>query len=130
MYGAPSYEVQKLFSEFQGNRFIRRCEPSSRSGSLPVQDALDSIEFVSGPADSKWGSERAAMGRALPWNLTYMAIGNEVPQSFLPMLRWLLRIIYGAAHDRAAMPDCILTWDNSYAVWYMREEPSTVDIGT
>jgi len=50
----------------------------TEGGSLPVQDALDSIEFISGPAGSRWGSERAAMGRAVPWNLTYMAIGNEV----------------------------------------------------
>ena len=38
---------------------------------------MDSIEFISGPADSTWGAKRAAMGRAEPWNLTYLAIGNE-----------------------------------------------------
>lgn len=43
-----------------------------------VQSALDSIEFITGPPDSKWGSVRAAMGRAEPWQLNYMAIGNEV----------------------------------------------------
>ncbi|KAI7845621.1 hypothetical protein COHA_000907 [Chlorella ohadii] len=42
-----------------------------------VEEALDSIEFISGPADSKWGSLRAAMGHPEPWNLTWMAIGNE-----------------------------------------------------
>jgi alpha-L-arabinofuranosidase len=45
---------------------------------LLPQDALDSVEFVSGPADSKWGSMRAAMGHADPWALNYLAIGNEV----------------------------------------------------
>ena len=43
-----------------------------------LQDALDAIEFVRGDANSKWGAERAAMGRKHPWNLTYVAIGNEV----------------------------------------------------
>lgn len=42
-----------------------------------LQDALASIEFIAGPADSTWGSVRASMGRAEPWNLTYLAIGNE-----------------------------------------------------
>ncbi|PRW58664.1 Alpha-L-arabinofuranosidase 1 isoform B [Chlorella sorokiniana] len=42
-----------------------------------VEEALDSIEFITGPADSKWGSVRAAMGHPEPWNLTWMAIGNE-----------------------------------------------------
>ena len=43
-----------------------------------VQDALDSLEFIMGPAGSKWGSIRAAMGHPEPWRLNYMAIGNEV----------------------------------------------------
>lgn len=42
-----------------------------------VQDALDSIEFITGPPHSRWGSVRAAMGRRRPWTLNYMAIGNE-----------------------------------------------------
>jgi alpha-L-arabinofuranosidase len=43
-----------------------------------VQDALDSIEFITGPPDSTWGAVRAQMGHPEPWQLTYMAIGNEV----------------------------------------------------
>lgn len=43
-----------------------------------VQDALDSLEFANGPADSPWGARRAAMGRAAPFRtITYLAIGNE-----------------------------------------------------
>lgn len=33
---------------------------------------------MSGAADSKWGSVRAAMGHPEPWALNYLAIGNEV----------------------------------------------------
>lgn len=48
----------------------------------PVQDALDLIEFATGPADSEWGSVRNKMGRSKPWDLNYFAIGNEVsPES-------------------------------------------------
>ena len=43
-----------------------------------LQDALDLIEFVTGPAESEWGSLRAKMGRPGPWHLNYFAIGNEV----------------------------------------------------
>ena len=48
-----------------------------------IQDALDLIEFVSGPAESEWGSLRAKMGHPQPWQLNYFAIGNEVSSSTL-----------------------------------------------
>ena len=43
-----------------------------------VQDALDSIEFITGDADTQWGRLRAEMGHPEPWSLTYIGIGNEV----------------------------------------------------
>lgn len=42
-----------------------------------VQDALDSIEFITGAATSEWGRIRAGMGHAEPFLLQYVAIGNE-----------------------------------------------------
>ena len=49
------------------------------SGALVLlQDALDLIEFVSGPADSEWGGLRNNMGHSKPWDLNYFAVGNEV----------------------------------------------------
>lgn len=42
-----------------------------------VQDALDLIEYANGPADSPWGSNRAASGHPEPFNLEYLGIGNE-----------------------------------------------------
>lgn len=42
-----------------------------------IQEALDGIEFARGDPDSKWGSVRAAMGHPKPFNLKYVAIGNE-----------------------------------------------------
>ena len=42
-----------------------------------VQDALDEIEYVSGPATSKWGAVRAKAGHPKPFTLTYVEVGNE-----------------------------------------------------
>jgi alpha-N-arabinofuranosidase len=42
-----------------------------------LQDALDEIEYVTGPASSKWGSLRAKAGHAAPFKLTYVEVGNE-----------------------------------------------------
>ncbi len=42
-----------------------------------IQDALDEIEYVSGPSTSTWGSLRAKAGHPTPFKLTYVEIGNE-----------------------------------------------------
>ncbi|MFG2146367.1 alpha-L-arabinofuranosidase C-terminal domain-containing protein [Streptomyces sp. NPDC048696] len=42
-----------------------------------VQDALDQIEYITGPATSTWGARRAADGHPKPYPLTYVEIGNE-----------------------------------------------------
>jgi alpha-N-arabinofuranosidase len=42
-----------------------------------VQVALDGIEFARGDANSTWGSVRAAMGHPKPFDLKYVAVGNE-----------------------------------------------------
>lgn len=42
-----------------------------------IQDALDLIEFANGPVDSTWGKVRADMGHPEPFNLKFLAIGNE-----------------------------------------------------
>jgi alpha-L-arabinofuranosidase len=42
-----------------------------------VQDALDEIQFITGPATSTWGARRAAMGHPAPFPLRYVEIGNE-----------------------------------------------------
>jgi alpha-N-arabinofuranosidase len=42
-----------------------------------IQDAIDLVEFANGPADSKWGSVRAAMGHPQPFGLEYIGLGNE-----------------------------------------------------
>ncbi|XP_073014704.1 alpha-L-arabinofuranosidase 1-like [Primulina eburnea] len=42
-----------------------------------VQDILDAIEFARGDSKSKWGSVRVAMGHTEPFDLRYVAVGNQ-----------------------------------------------------
>lgn len=42
-----------------------------------IDDALNEIEFVSGPADSTWGARRAELGHPEPFELNYVEVGNE-----------------------------------------------------
>lgn len=42
-----------------------------------VDDAVDLIEFANGDVTTKWGAVRAEMGHPEPFNLKYIAVGNE-----------------------------------------------------
>ena len=42
-----------------------------------VQDALDLVEYVTGPTTSRWGAKRAADGHPAPFKKPYLEIGNE-----------------------------------------------------
>lgn len=42
-----------------------------------IDDALNEIEFVRGPANSTWGARRAELGHPEPFELNYVEIGNE-----------------------------------------------------
>jgi alpha-L-arabinofuranosidase len=42
-----------------------------------IQDALDAIDYASGPTNTVWGGLRAAQGHPAPFPLHYMEIGNE-----------------------------------------------------
>ncbi|TYI44310.1 hypothetical protein ES332_A01G228300v1 [Gossypium tomentosum] len=60
------------------NNGISHNDQVDTSSVLPfVQEALDGIEFARGDASSTWGAVRAAMGHPDPFDLKYVAIGNE-----------------------------------------------------
>ena len=42
-----------------------------------IQDALDLIEFANGDISTQWGALRAEMGHPEPFDLKFLAIGNE-----------------------------------------------------
>ncbi|URE06426.1 Alpha-L-arabinofuranosidase C-terminus [Musa troglodytarum] len=45
--------------------------------SISAFDTLDAIEFARGDSGSKWGSVRASMGHPEPFQLYYVALGNQ-----------------------------------------------------
>ncbi len=49
-----------------------------------IDDALDLIEFANGDENTKWGKIRSDLGHPKPFNLEYLAIGNE--ELFEPFL--------------------------------------------
>ncbi|KAI5427490.1 alpha-L-arabinofuranosidase 1, partial [Lathyrus oleraceus] len=60
------------------NNGVSHTDEVDTSAVLPfVQEALDGLEFARGDPTSKWGSVRAAMGHPEPFNLKYVAVGNE-----------------------------------------------------
>lgn len=42
-----------------------------------IQDCLDLIEFANGDVNTTWGKKRAEMGHPSPFNLKFLAVGNE-----------------------------------------------------
>lgn len=42
-----------------------------------IQDALDLIEFANGSEKTKWGAVRTKLGHPKPFNLKFLAVGNE-----------------------------------------------------
>nr|GEZ04585.1 alpha-L-arabinofuranosidase 1-like [Tanacetum cinerariifolium]GEZ27499.1 alpha-L-arabinofuranosidase 1-like [Tanacetum cinerariifolium] len=66
---SPIWVVNSGFSQ------LEEVSPSN-IGSL-VQDVLDGIEFARGDPSSTWGSVRADMGHTQPFDLKYIAIGNQ-----------------------------------------------------
>ncbi|HCE45179.1 MAG TPA: alpha-N-arabinofuranosidase [Lentisphaeria bacterium] len=59
-----------------------------------IQDVLDLIEYANGPADSEWGSKRAAAGHPAPFNLEYLGVGNE--EHMTPVFKERFKMIYEA----------------------------------
>jgi len=63
-----------------------------------IQDVLDLVEYANGPANSKWGKLRAAAGHPKPFNLEYLAIGNE--EAITPVFEARFKMIHDAVHAK------------------------------
>jgi alpha-L-arabinofuranosidase len=63
--------------------FLQLCEAGGFVPSFAVsidespQDMADMVEYLNGPATSKWGAVRAANGHPEPYGVKYIEIGNE-----------------------------------------------------
>jgi len=62
-----------------------------------VQDVLDLVEYANGPANSPWGSKRAAAGHPEPFHLRYLGVGNEDMQT--EAFRTRFELLRKALHD-------------------------------
>jgi alpha-N-arabinofuranosidase len=88
-YGLGFHEYLQLAEDIGAEAmFVTNCGMSCQArrpaevadaNQLPfyVQDTLDALEYALGPATSEWGAKRAANGRAEPFKLKYVEIGNE-----------------------------------------------------
>ncbi|HEY2588353.1 MAG TPA: alpha-L-arabinofuranosidase C-terminal domain-containing protein [Tepidisphaeraceae bacterium] len=84
-FGLPQYllwckqlNAEPVLAVFAGY-VLRREHVNAGSPEMAqyTQEALEEIEYVSGPADSEWGKRRAADGFPEPFPLHYVEIGNE-----------------------------------------------------
>lgn len=63
-----------------------------------IQEVLDLIEYANAPADSEWGSKRAAAGHPEPFHLKYLGIGNEdlITPEFVERFRMIYEAVTAA----------------------------------
>ena len=70
--------AEPLLAVFAGYTLDRKhVDAGSPEMAQYTEEALQEIEYVSGPADSEWGKRRAADGFPEPFSLHYVEIGNE-----------------------------------------------------
>lgn len=71
----------------------QECLPLSEMKAY-IQDVLDLVEYANGSAKSKWGRLRAEAGHPKPFNLEYLAIGNE--EAITPGFETRFKMIHDA----------------------------------
>ncbi len=73
-------------------------------GTMTAQDAAHLVEFLNGPADSKWGAQRAALGFPEPLNVRFFEIGNEENQPHMWYYSWTaenpFKYFFGGEEER------------------------------
>lgn len=69
--------MQPVLAVYAGYSLRGEVVPPGAALAPYVQDALDEIEYVTGPATSPWGAMRARDGHPVPFALSYVEIGNE-----------------------------------------------------
>jgi alpha-N-arabinofuranosidase len=42
---------------------------------IPVQDALNELEFIMGDVTTEYGALRASLGHPKPWKINYVEVG-------------------------------------------------------
>lgn len=84
-YGIGFYEYFRLCEDLNAEPIPVLSVGMAHNGQISsqadyekyAQDALDMIEWATGPATSTWGKLRAEAGHPAPFKLNYIGIGNE-----------------------------------------------------
>ncbi|HXA56622.1 MAG TPA: alpha-L-arabinofuranosidase C-terminal domain-containing protein [Candidatus Acidoferrum sp.] len=70
--------MQPVLAVFAGYTLRNGTHASAGQELVPyVNDALDEIEYVTGDATTKWGTQRVKDGHPAPFSLEYVEVGNE-----------------------------------------------------
>jgi len=83
--GLGLYEYMLLADELGAEPIYVVNNGISHQQSTPVgqlapflNETLEALEFLTHPSHTQWGRVRAEMGREEPWEIKYLAVGNEV----------------------------------------------------
>ncbi|KAI7851040.1 glycoside hydrolase [Circinella umbellata] len=76
MYLCEDFKIEPILDVYAGYSLTGVSVPE---GDLKpyIQEVLNELEYLTGPADSTFGSLRVADGREKPFNINYIEIGNE-----------------------------------------------------
>ena len=69
--------MQPLLAVFAGYTLDKQFVAPGLDLEPYVNEALEEIEYVTGPVTSKWGAQRARDGHPEPFHLSYVEVGNE-----------------------------------------------------
>ncbi len=139
MVNAPEYRWKKMIGDrdhrpqFKGwwyphstngfgiEEFLQFCEAAKFEKVFAInieetpQDAGDLVEYLNGPATSRWGAERAKNGHPAPYGVKYIEIGNEEKTAEHYLERF--KLLYDAMHARDPSVQFII------AAWWEPDNP-------
>ncbi len=103
--------------------FVQFCEAAKFEKVFAInieetpEDAADLVEYLNGPATSKWGAVRAKNGHAAPYGVKYIEIGNE--EKTAPHYIERFKLLYDAMHAKDPSVQFII------AAWWEPDNPVT-----
>lgn len=101
--------------------FLQFCEAAKFEKVFAInieetpQDTADLVEYLNGPATSKWGAERAKNGHPAPYGVKYIEIGNE--EKTAPHYIERFKLLYDAMHAKDPRVQFII------AAWWEPDNP-------
>ena len=141
MVNAPEYRWKKMIGDrdhrpqykgwwyphstngFGIEEFLQFCEAAKFEKVFAInieetpQDAGDLVEYLNGPATSRWGAERAKNGHPAPYGVRYIEIGNEETTAEHYLERF--KLLYDAMHARDPSVQFII------AAWWEPDNPTS-----